>query len=486
VYFQKIIIASKIFSGKRFADLRPVLLVFVCFCNFAYGQSPDSVVHYVTINNITITGNKVTRDKIITRELVKKKGDTVHVDLLDYFAIRSQQNIFNTQLFIYDSVKYVMDTVSRTADITIKVKERWYIIPSLILEIQDRNFNSWWLTKDPFRTNYGVALDWNNVTGSRDNFTFIFRRGYSEKYGASYRIPYINKAQTIGLNFSYSYSRNNEVAFRTDSNALMFHRDYHKYMRFEHEGKVGISHRPDLYQRNVFELLYVETTVNDTIPQLNFDFLGAGKKRIDYLSLQYRYSFDKRDNKPYPLIGWAVDFTAVKDGFRFKDDATIDNMSVVLSVKRHQPIWWRIFVATQIKGRYMNTEKLPYYFNRALGYSDFIRGYEYYVIDGQNYLLMKNSIKLQIVKTRVFEMKFLKRFPQFSTVPFAMYFNLNADRGYVQDKFYGKNNSLSNSWQFGYGAGLDIVTYYDIVLRFEYSINKLGQSGLFIHMNAGI
>jgi outer membrane protein assembly factor BamA len=446
----------------------------------------DSLIHYVTINSISIEGNKITRDKIITRELVKKTGDTINVNLLDYFAVRSQQNIFNTQLFIYDSVKYVVDPVSRTADVTIKVKERWYIIPSLILEIQDRNFNSWWLTKDPFRTNYGVALDWNNVTGSRDNFTFIFRRGYSEKYGAAYRIPYINKSQTLGLNFSYSYSRNNEVAFKTDSNTLKFHRDYNKYMRFEHEGKVGLLHRPDLYQRNSLELLYVETTENDTIIKLNKDFLGHGKRRIDYFSLQYRYSFDKRDNKPYPLLGWAVDFNATKDGFNFKDDESLDNLFVVLSVKRHQPIWWRFFVATQVKVRYMNTDRLPYYFNRALGYSDFIRGYEYYVIDGQNYFLMKNSLKLQLIKTKIFELKFLKRFPQFSTVPFAMYLNLNSDRGYVQDKFYGKNNPLTNAWQFGYGAGLDIVTYYDIVLRFEYSINKMGQSGLFIHMNAGI
>lgn len=453
-------------------------------CHFFAQQ--DSVVHYVTINNINITGNKVTRDRIITRELVKKKGDTVQVRSLDYIAIRSQQNIFNTQLFIYDTVKYVIDTAKRTADLNIKVKERWYIIPSLILEIQDRNFNSWWLTKDPFRTNYGVALDWNNVTGSRDNFTFIFRRGYSEKYGVAYRLPYLNKAQTIGMNMSYSYSRNNEVAYQTDSNTLKFYRDYKKYMRFEHEGKVGVTLRRNLYRRHTLELLYVVTTIDDTIRKLNKDFLGNNVKQINYFSLQYRFSYERVDNKPYPLKGWIVDIAAIKDGFDFSNEESLNNAYVTGSVRRYQQVWWRFSVATQIKGRYMNVDRLPYYFNRALGYYDFVRGYEYYVVDGQNFFLWKNSVKLQLLKTKVFELKFLKRFPQFSTVPVSMYLNFNNDRAYVQDKFYGKSNPLANSWLFGYGFGLDIVTYYDIVLRLEYSFNKQGQSGLFIHMNAGI
>jgi outer membrane protein assembly factor BamA len=462
-----------------------IFILSVAPCDF-FAQETDSTVNYVTIDKITIDGNKITRNKIITRELVKQAGDTVHVKALEYIAIRSQQNIFNTQLFIYDSVKYTVNKQARTADLTIKVKERWYIIPSLILEIQDRNFNSWWLTKDPFRTNYGVALDWNNVTGSRDNFTFIFRRGYSEKYGVSYRLPYINKAQTIGVNFSYSYSRNNEVAFRTDSNTLRFHRDYNKYMRFEHEGKFGVSLRPDLYQRNTLELLFVNTVVDDTIRKLNDEFLGNNRNKIDYFSLQYRYYYDKRDNKPYPLKGWAVEFTAIKDGLSFYENESLNNLYVVASIKRHHPLVWRLYLVSQVKGRYMNTDKLPYYFNRALGYSDFIRGYEYYVMDGQNYFLTKNSLKLQILDTKIFEIKFLRRFPQFSTVPFSMYLNLNGDGGYVQDQFYGKNNPLSNSWQYGYGIGLDLVTYYDIVLRLEYSFNKQKQSGLFIHMNAGI
>ena len=33
---------------------------------------------------------------------------------------------------------------------------------------------------------------------------------------------------------------------------------------------------------------------------------------------------------------------------------------------------------------------------------------------------------------------------------------------------------------------VDYVTYYDVVIRFEYSINRKLERGLFIHFNAGI
>ena len=146
------------------------------------------------------------------------------------------------------------------------------------------------------------------------------------------------------------------------------------------------------------------------------------------------------------------------------------------------------FIANQIKGRYINTDYIPYYFNRGLGYNnDYIRGYEYYVIDGQSFALVKNSLKYKLIKQHIVEVKALKnRFSQFSTIPYSVYLTLNGDAGYVQDKFYGNKNSLNNKWQYGYGVGLDFVTFYDIVARFEFTFNKQMQHGFFISMSAGI
>ena len=45
---------------------------------------------------------------------------------------------------------------------------------------------------------------------------------------------------------------------------------------------------------------------------------------------------------------------------------------------------------------------------------------------------------------------------------------------------------LDNKFIYGTGMGLDFVTYYDKVLRLEYGINDMGETGLFIHFVAPI
>jgi hypothetical protein len=56
----------------------------------------------------------------------------------------------------------------------------------------------------------------------------------------------------------------------------------------------------------------------------------------------------------------------------------------------------------------------------------------------------------------------------------------------VDDNLDFPKNSLADELQFGYGIGLDFVTYYDIVLRSEYSFNKFGEHGFFLHFVAPI
>ncbi|HWY12781.1 MAG TPA: POTRA domain-containing protein [Bacteroidia bacterium] len=465
--------------------------VFICilfFTSQSFSQNNDSLDQTLRVGDIFISGNKITKKNIITREFTLNIGDTINYNYLAENALRSQQNIFNTQLFIYDSVSYVVNLNSKTVDFNVKVKERWYIIPTPLFEIQDRNFNQWWRTKDLFRINYGLALDWNNFTGHRDNLNLIIRHGYSERYGVAYTLPYVNKAQTIGLTVSYAYSRNNEVAYTTEGDILHFHRDYKNYMREQHEAKIGVSIRNHLYQRSTVQLLYNELHINDTIEKLNPDFFGDKRTKVGYFSLQYSYVFDKRDYKPYPLKGVTVEIGITKDGLNFVYDESLNNLYAVVSLKKFTPLSKRFFIANQIKGRYINTDYIPYYFNRALGYNnDYIRGYEYYVIDGQSFALIKNSLKFKLIKQHIVEVNALKkRFSQFSTVPYSVYLTLNGDAGYVQDKFYGNKNSLNNTWQYGYGIGLDFVTFYDIVARFEYTFNKQLQHGFFISMSAGI
>lgn len=453
------------------------------FC-FSYSQTADSSVFY-TINQISIQGNKKTKDRIILRELANALNDSVQLKNVGFLIKRSEQNIFNTQLFIYDTIYPSIEHEKKTIALKVVVKERWYIWPVPVFEIQDRNFNTWWQTKDLFRINYGFALGYENFTGVKDRLIMLFQRGYSEKYGFSYRLPYLNKKQTLGFNLLYVFGRNNEVTYKTENNLPLFIRDYTKYLRREHEAKAGIIHRPNLYEQNTLEVVYKSSFVGDTVVKLNPDFYGNTSNRLAYTSLQYRYTFDNRDNKVYPLTGWALDAWLIKDGFDFKPASLANLLSLTASLRKHTKLSNRFYLSNLARGRTLKPDYVSFNFNRALGYSDLVRGYEYYVMDGQRYVLTTNSLRYQIIKPMILESKILKRFKQFSTIPFYAFINVFFDAAYVEDQFYKRSNPLNNSWQYGYGAGLDLISYYDVVMRFEYSFNRQLQSGFFIHLTSG-
>ena len=45
------------------------------------------------------------------------------------------------------------------------------------------------------------------------------------------------------------------------------------------------------------------------------------------------------------------------------------------------------------------------------------------------------------------------------------------------DSYKSHNNFLVNKLMYSFGVGIDFVTYYDKILRFDYSLNALGESG---------
>lgn len=439
-----------------------------------------------TVDSISIRGNEKTHARIILRELSFKQGEVFTRDELEQKCLRSQHNIMNTSLFVFDTLYLRIDTASEKANVLISVKERWYFWPSLILQIQDRNFNAWWYQehRDISRLNYGVGFTLYNIFGLNQTLTCIVRRGYTEQYGAGYRIPYINKKQTLGLVASYYYYQNNQIWYNTSKTELQYYTDKENYVRKEQEAKIGLSHRHKLYLRQSLEVFYKTSTVTDTIVRLNDNYFeSTGQTAIQYLSLQYRFTYDKRDYKPYPLKGTAIDGYIGKDGFGVLKNETPDNLFFVASVKNSFKICKRLYMMNSLKGRYAAMYNPMYYFNRALGFSDVVRGYEYNVIDGQHFILAKTNLRFQVIKPRVVHIP-INAFHQFMSVSYALYVGPFADVGYVSDNYFTKFNTLSNQWLGGAGLGIDLVSYYDYVLRTEFTVNNLGQPGIFLHLNA--
>lgn len=418
------------------------------------------------------------------RELIFHKDDTLPVPVLNNAVERSRENLLNTSLFNFVNIEeHLVDSSHVT--LLVKLAERWYIWPVPIFELVDRNFNEWWLTKDFNRINYGIYLSDQNFRGRKENLRLILRLGYSQRLGISYSIPYINRMQKNGLSFSVNFSRNHEIAYNIDDSKLVYYKNTDDQVRKEYSSNITFTHREGIYKSWSVGTEYNNFWVDTVIASLNNDYYNSGDNRLQALSLGYSYRDDHRDNRDYPLKGYIFDFNISKVGFKILEHEP-DLMFASSSLRNYFDIGQGFNFSTFVKGRITSHGKIPYYFNQALGYgTNTLRGYEYYVINGQNYFLAKANLKYTLLRPRIIKLKFIPT-EKFNTIPYAFYLNIFADAGYAQENYYREVNPLANEWQYSYGAGIDYVTYYSLVMRLDFSINKFGEHGFFLHFTAPI
>lgn len=446
-------------------------------------QSPEifSVRDSLYVNEIIILGNKRTKPHIILRELDFRQGEKIDNTSMGERIAKTKNRLFNTRLFNKAdiSVNIRADTVSFLID----VSERWYAYPSPILEVGDRNFNEWWhdRDKDWHRLDYGLRFTQKNFRGRNEQLKAVFQLGFNEKFELFYSVPYIDRAMKTGLGFALSYSRNRQIAFQTNAHKLDFFAS-DEYIRKRLYTALSFTKRTNFYTFHTLEAAFHHHEIADTIAQLNPRYFLKGQTLQRYFRLNYRFVQDRRDIAFYPLKGSLFSIEAEKLGFGIFNN--INQWSFTSSYSKFLSLENKFYFSAGIKGKISFPDQQAYYNTRGLGYGkDFVRGFELYVIDGQHYILMKNTVRREIFKT---ERKLLGP-RQFRQLPIAVYVKAYFDAGYVSDQSYNPlNRRLANTVLWGSGIGLDIVTFYDLVFRLEYSVNSVWEKGFFINFKAEI
>ncbi|MEE4256392.1 MAG: POTRA domain-containing protein [Bacteroidales bacterium] len=445
---------------------------------------PDSTC---IIGKITFEGNKITKDHIIARELMVFTGDTLGMLELSSKLDKSRENLLNTSLFNFVSYDIRLD--QDRAGIVFNFVERWYIWPWPVIEFADRNFNAWWTeNRSLSRMSYGVMLKWGNFRGRREEFDLTTVFGYNERYGIDYKIPYLNRDETIGLGFGIYYGRTHEVPVLNKDDKLVYYDDNEEYIQQEISSYLSFILRKKIYNTHTLRLEYNFRDFDDTLTRINPAFSPGGEDRLQYLSVVYQYKSDHRDDKPYPLRGYYFDIELAKRGFGVLENGGMDVFYVLTTFRKYMQLGRRWYFASGLNSKFSNESEQPFFMNRAIGYGrDIVRGYEYYVVNGYNFGILKNNIKFALLPRRNFNIKFIKS-EKFAKVHYAFYLNAFFDMGFV-DNFHpdpSLNNGLENTLLIGYGLGIDFVTYYDLVLRMEYSVNRMNEHGFFLHFMAPI
>ncbi|MCP4457825.1 MAG: BamA/TamA family outer membrane protein [Cytophagales bacterium] len=442
------------------------------FSSFSQEVGSDSS-RIVQIRDVHIVGNKKTKEKIITRELSVEVGKRYPLTLLTDTLVFDRNRIYNTNLFNEVEIT-VQELGDGTVDLLITVDERWYVYPFPKFKLSDKNFNVWWKTYDHDfnRVNYGIKVTHFNFRGRNEKINFSFQSGFEQRFLFNYRMPYIDKKQQHGLKPEFILTTNNELPYGTvDHRRNLTSIKSDDQLRKIVGGSLLHTFRKNFYDYHFLSLGMVSTHIADTIAIMNPNYFGNGRTRQKFFSLGYGYQNDQRDNVNYPLAGFNFFISLNKTGLGIVDD--VDYWTIKGTGTKYWDLENGFYLGNSISG-YVSSGNQPFFNLGGLGFDKRleVRGYDQDLIEGKAYFLTKNSLRKLIWKHKG-NIKKVIPVKQFQTFPIALYGKLFADGGYVKSfDGYLNNDRLTDKFIYGLGVGLDLVTIYDLVFRFECSTNR--------------
>jgi hypothetical protein len=450
----------------------------------------------IKISEYKITGNKLTKDWYIIRELDFKIGDTLSTvhgggktdfekkrfgaadsSELSLRMTYSRENIINTNLFLTAnlSVEQIQGDEYR---ILIDVTERhyWWLFP--VVKLNAPNINEWLRDPDIKDVSMGLFFSHNNLFGISHQTSLVGYVGKSYAAAWGYKIPWIGKGKKTGLTFGLGYENLYTVEYGSYENE--------RQMLYESNSQqkanllVNFSLRPGLYNYGTIKFTGNWIHISDSLYSLDSNYLAQGKKTNTYASLYADYAYDSRNSKSYPLFGNFLRVFVNKVGLGLISKE-VDYFFYGIDFHFYQQLSKKWYVAEMFKLENSSGQNYPYYYEVNMTYKkDFIRGYDLFTLKGDQMYYFRSNIKYELVAPSIKKAKKPgEEDNKFKNLQYAFYLNTFGDCGYVVNKFT-ENNPLNNKMLFSWGFGIDFVTYYDMVLRFEYAFTSNQTNGFYI------
>lgn len=427
----------------------------------------------IEVSNIFITGNKKTKNYIIERELTFKQGQIMVLTELEKRMEESTNNLKSAALFVETNV-FVSERHQDKLTVTVAVRERWYFFPLPYFKLIDRNFNEWWVehNRSLERVNYGLKLLYYNASGRRDNLAVNVISGYSPQIMLRYDQPYADKKLQHGFGVNLLYAKQKEIAYTTVANKLVSYKG-NDFLKETFRFDLNYYYRPAIKSLHNFRISYVNENLSDTLSVLNPNF-SNGVSRLFFPEISYRFNYVDVDYKPYPNKGWLAELQLLKRGL----NSEMNLWQFTGKAAYTMPIFYKSYLHLQAAGILNLPFDQPYYNTQLFGKEYYLRGQEYFVVDGYAGLIGRATARKEVLS---FVINNPIKIRSLEKIPFRFMLKAYGDLGYAFSENNYNNSMLNNTLLKTWGAGVDIITLYDIVLRIEYSFNQFKNQGLFLH-----
>lgn len=465
-----------------------LVMLFLCISDMCSAQMlslEDSIFSIsnneallVTVRKIEVTGNQKTRLPIVTREVTLTPGAAYTMPQVLEAVKQSRNNLMNTTLFVDAHVDF-KNWYDDSLDIVVDVRERWYFFPVPYFKPVDRNWNVWINQYNVSfdRINYGLKFRGENITGRNDKLNLFLIDGYTRQYAVNYTNPFFAGSLKHGMILEMLYSRNREINYTTRNNQQVFFRDPDRFSRSRLLLGLGYTYRKASIARHSLRLNYIRESISDTVFSMNPKYFGAGRTVQAFPEIIYQYQYLGVNYMPYPLKGFRLDLNVVRRGLG--GDMNLWMLGVRAAKYWALPSHFYFSVLADANLKFPFDQ--PFYNQQMMGYGDsFLRGLEYYVVDGVAGGMIRNTLSRQLVK---FRLKTGLSSKTYASIPFRIMAKMYADMGYAYNRQNPTGNTLTNRFLYTGGFGIDVVTIYDLVFRLEFSFNQLRERAPFIHVN---
>jgi len=421
------------------------------------------IMQEMTIERIILIGNEKTKDEVILREMQLQEGGKFNLEYLE----NDVKRLYNLGLF--NRVDVVPAPLSSSKiNLVFEFEEGFYFLPIPQGGIKEGSLKKIW---------GGVNFLWKNFRGRNETMNMSFGVGYEPFISVSYLNPWIfgNSHYFFQTSFRYSRTYPRSVG-NADSTGVIFNKnEVPTYIMNDMMGDIRIG---KYFGKNTsvsallqFNSIYTsEYQPGRTVSQDGLDvFPTAG---LDF-------TYDTRDYSKFATYGSYYYLKLSRSGLFHKD---IDLNKFRFDLRRFIPIKLTNDYALVLSGRINSVlsfggGEIPVYLKESIGYDNLIRGWDNFVLMGEDKLL--GSLELRIPLLKPFYVKgsdhfIIRKVPlanKFS-YRYGVYATLFFDLGGV----WGRKEQIYDSqFKNGFGAGLNLLLPFDFVARVDFGLRKINK-----------
>jgi outer membrane protein assembly factor BamA len=435
------------------------------------------------VHQISISGNERTKNFVILREMLIEVDSVYPENQIDELLKTSTNRLLNLNLFNQVEIKYSLSEYNKdtTFNIAVVVIEKWYVWPIPFVEFSDRNFNVWGnLDFDQARTNYGLYVFNYNLFGRNQTLKTHVKEGYNTNVGLEYRIPFLSRNTQWGLNALIKYASQNEVWYETRNDSLQFFKNGQNNLISTTEAKVELTKRITPFTSVYYGAYFEHGQLDSSVP-INDYFINNQRFQRKY-GLYFKIEYTTQNNIYFPTEG---KYGSASFGVNtWQNQNYLFNGSLKTRLQQFDKLSSRWSSALSVYFEYNTNQNAPYSDRKILGYREVVRGYEHYVVDGTLGWKTNAALRYHLLNTELI----LTSIPidNYQKLPVNIYAEGYIDGGYATSNQYHHSNHLNQQPIYSVGVGLNTLFYNDRLLRLEYSLNSLGEGGLFVHFKKAI